>query len=249
MEHINQALRGIGMNEKEISIYLTLLNIGMAPGSTIAQRTSIPRSTVQFIGKELAKRGIITMTRKNNVHYFTPEPPEKLLYLLERDQKSIEKRQQEMLKVMGPLKQMMNPLSALPKVEYYEGEEGMIRLYDSFLDMRAPIDSFEETGKVFELFPEYAQEYMRKRIEWKIPNRCIAPSGSPGNTNDPERFIEARFLDPKKYPFTWHIKMCGDTVGIFSFDDRASVGIGIRHHDIAKNFHLLFQYVWDSLKK
>lgn len=247
MEHIHTALRDIGMSEKEILLYTTLLQTGMAPGSTLAQRTGIPRSTVHFIGRELVKRGIVSMSKKNNVFYFSAEPPEKLLYILERERKKIEQKEQGIEKVMGLLKQMMNPHSSLPKVQYYEGEEGMIDLYDSILDMHQPIDSFEEGGKVFELFPEYANEYMKKRIERKIPNRCIAPSGSPGNMDDPSRFIQARFMDPKKFPFSWHIKMCGDVVGIFSFDERASVGIGIRHADIAKNFHLLFEYVWESL--
>lgn len=249
MNNIEQALQEIGMSDKEITVYLALLKVGMVPGSALAQRTGIPRSTVQFIGRQLAKKGIVSMTKKNNVFSFAAEPPEKLLYLLQREQRKIEAKEQNILKIMKPLTDMMNPLSALPKVQYYEGLEGMIELYDSILDMRAPIDSFEESGKVFNLFPEYSIEYCNKRIERKIFNRCICPAGSPANDSDPSKFIEVRYVDPKKYPFTWHVKMCKDTVGIFSFDERASVGIGIRHHDIAKNFHLLFECMWESLKK
>lgn len=248
MDNIEQALKGMGLNEKEALLYITLLQTGTAPGSALAQRTGIPRSTVHFVGRELAKQGIVSMAKKGSVTVFTAEPPNKLMSLLERERRGIEHKERELQKVMGSLEQLVNPHASFPKVQYYEGKEGMMSLYDSILDMRAPIDSLEESGKVFELFPEYALEWPRKRVERKIPNRCIAPVGSPMNVTNPSKYLEVRYIDPKKYPFTWQIRLCEDLVGIFSFDKQTAVGIGIRHADIAKNFHLLFEYLWASTK-
>jgi sugar-specific transcriptional regulator TrmB len=247
MGDIHATLAELGLNDTEIEIYLALIKVGTAPASALGQRTGITRSTAQYSCQQLAKKNIVTMVRKDNTNLFTAETPERLMGLLERQQKSLQEKEDRLQKVMGSLKQMMNVHAALPKVQFYEGNEGIVKLYDSILDMRKPIDSFEESGKVMEMFPEYGHEYMRKRIERKIFNRCVAPAGSPFNETDPERFIEVRTVDQKKYPFTWHIKMCDDTVGMFSFEEGSAVGIGIRHKDIAFNFHLMFQLVWDSL--
>ena len=244
---IPATLGELGFGETEIDIYMALLKVGPSPASSLARRTSITRSTAQYACQQLAKKGVASMTLRNNTYLFTAEPPERLLHLLQQQHDALRQKEKRVQRIIGPLRQMMNVHAVLPKVQFYEGESGMVRLYDSILDMRSPIDSLEESGKVLEMFPEYSHEFMRKRIARKIFNRCIAPSGSPFNDSDPERYIEVRHVDPRKFPFTWHVKLCEDVVGIFSFEEGAAVGVGIRHADLAKNFRLLFEFMWEAI--
>ena len=244
---IPATLGELGLGETEIAIYLALLKVGPSPASSLGQRTRITRSTAQYACQQLAKKGVASMTLRNNVYLFTAEPPERLLHLLEQQHDALREKEKRVQQIIGPLQQMMNVHAVFPKVQFYEGESGMIQLYDSILDMRSPIESFEEGGKVLEMFPAYSHEFMRKRIARKIFNRCIAPGCSPFNESDPKRFIEVRHVDPRKYPFSWHVKLCEDVVGIFSFEEGSAVGVGIRHADVARNFRLLFEFMWEAI--
>jgi predicted transcriptional regulator len=244
---IPATLGELGLGGTEIALYLALLKVGPSPASSLARRTGITRSTAQYACQQLAKKGVASATLKDNTYVFAAEPPERLLHLLERRHDALRDTEQRVQQIVGPLRQMMNVHAALPRVQFYEGEPGMVRLYDEILDMRSPIDSLEEGGKVLQMFPAYSHEFMRKRIARKIFNRCIAPGGSPYNVTDPKRHIEVRHVDPRKFPFTWHVKLCEDVVGIFSFEEGAAVGVGIRHADVARNFRLLFECMWEAI--
>jgi HTH-type transcriptional regulator, sugar sensing transcriptional regulator len=248
MAVVEEVLGELGLNEKEISIYLSLLSTGTAPASTLGHRTGIKRSTARYTCQQLHRKGLVRMVQKGDTYLFTHEPPEKLKLLLQKKREELQRKENHVDQIIGELKLMVNPQAVLPKVQFYEGEEEMIRLYERILDLEQPIDSFEESGELFDLFPEYPKEFVRKRIKHKIFNRCIAPKGNPLNVTDPKKFIECRFVDPEKFPFSWHVKICANLVGIFSFQKHASVAIAIEHEDIAKNFRLLFELVWGNLK-
>lgn len=246
---IRTTLEGLGLTDKEAAIYLLLLQIGTAPASTLADKANIPRSTAQFTCQQLTKSGLLRMVQRANTYLFTPEPPEKLELLLHKQQDELAEKENQLHRIIGELKAMQNPHIILPKVQFYEGEEGMIQLYERILELRQPIDSFEEAGELFELFPDYPKEFVRKRIERKIFNRCIAPKGNPLNVTDSKRFIETRFVDSSTFHFTWHVKICENLVGIFSFQKHAPVAIAIEHEDISRNFRLLFEFVWKTLAR
>ncbi len=245
---VQQTLQSLGLNTKECQVYLALLAAGASPASLLGRRTGITRSTAQYICQQLVRKKLATRIERNNTFIYTCEPPEKLLYLLQHEQEEIKEKADQVNRIIGVLKRMVNPNTTLPKVQFYEGQEGLIDLYERMLDMRRPIDSFEEEGALTELFHEYALEFVRKRVERKIPNRCIAPTGSPYNVSDPKKFIEVRLIDAKQFPFSCHIKICGDLVGIFSFEKDSPVGIGIWHRNIADNFRLLFDQLWQTLE-
>ena len=247
MNSIRDTLKGLDLSDKEIDIYLALLTVGSAPASVLGQRTNITRSTAQYTCQQLARKGIVKSIQKANVFLYTPEPPEKLILLLEKQKQDIDRKEDDVQRIIGELKGMMNPQAQFPKVQFYQGEEGLIELYERILDTRQPIDSFEEAGELFTLFPDYPTEFVAKRIQHKMFNRCIAPVGNPLNVTDPKKFIETRVLDPQKFPFTWHVKICGNLVGIFSFQKQSPVAIAIDHEDITKNFRLLFEFVWLTL--
>ncbi len=247
-EDIHDVLTDLGLSSTEQAIYLTLLQIGSSPASIIGQRSGLTKSTAQYTCQQLQKKGLLMKQEKNNTYYFTPFPPERLLVLLEKREEELLRKKERVNRIIGSLKSMMNPEMALPKIQFYEGRAGLIEFYERILDLRQPIDSFEEKGDLLKFLPDYPQEFVRKRIERKIFNRCIAPVGNPLNVTDKKRFIEVRTLDKEKFPFSWHVKICGNVVGIFSFDEQNSVAISIEHSDIVQNFKMLFEYVWMTLE-
>jgi sugar-specific transcriptional regulator TrmB len=248
MQHVKATLRTLGLNEKEVEIYLLLLSVGMVPASVIGKRAGIPKSTARYICGELAKKGLAVVTKKKHTYFFGPELPSKLLSQLERRKAEINAQEQSIRKVVTALESIMQPGVLVSKVQFYEGTKELVELYEKLLSLGKPIDSIEEKGELEKLFPEYAMEYTRKRIAHGIKNRCIAPEGSPLNGTDPSRLIETRFVDAERYPLCCDVKICDDHVGICAFNDSAPVGILIQHKDIAQHFRLMFEFMWNNLK-
>jgi predicted transcriptional regulator len=244
---LRTVLKQAGLEDKEIKIYLMLLHLGTSHASTLGEKTGMARTTAQFICQQLVKKNLAGRIKKKNAYVFFPENPQKLLFQVRTQMDVLEQTEHQLERFMGQLRAMMNPDTALPKVRFYEGEKEMIHLYEQVLEKKLPIDSLEETGELFTLFPEYPHEFVRKRIENGSFNRCIAPAGNPLNVTNPDKLIEVRMLNKALYPFTWHIKITGDLVGIFSFQKPMPIAIGIEHKDIAKNFRLVFEFMWHTL--
>lgn len=248
-ETITGVLADLGLTEKEIAIYLLLLQLGTAPASTLGERADIQRSTAQYTCQQLEKRGIIRMVQKGNTYMYTSERPEKLLLLLKKQEEELQNKEVRVQRIIGELKSLQNPLSVLPKVQYYEGKEGIEELYDKILEMNTPIDSFEDKGEMVAFIPEKVESFIKTRIKKGIWNRVICPAVTPINKDDPAAFRKVRTFPVDKFPFTCDVKICGEQVSIFSFEKNTAVGIAIQHKDIADNFRLLFEQMWTMMDR
>ena len=130
---ILRALEGLGLSDKEGAVYLALLASGTSPASSLGKRTGIVKSTAQFTCQQLVKKGLARVARRGNLYLFSCEPPDKLLYLVERRKRALAEQEQNLQAVLGRLQGMMNPLSALPKVHFYEGRDGIAEGYREVL--------------------------------------------------------------------------------------------------------------------
>jgi len=133
-------------------------------------------------------------------------------------------------------------------VRYYEGKEGIIKIYEELLDNNQPIDSIEEKGDLLAYIPNYAADYVKKRIKRKLFNRVISPDTNTLNKTNSEKFIEARPVSAEEFPFRMDIKISGHKVSLITFQKKNAVGILIDNPEIADNFKILFNFLWSKLK-
>jgi HTH-type transcriptional regulator, sugar sensing transcriptional regulator len=245
---IRATLAQLGLNGKEIRIYLALLPLGSAPASVLGKKTNIVRSTAKYTCDQLQRKKLVSVGNKNGTDWYTAEPPKKIFLLLEEQKRLLVQKTAAAERILSELEHLHHPESTMPKVQFFEGIEGLIDLYENILKINSPIDSFEDKGDMVEFFPEYVPVWVAKRVALKIPNRVISPSDNPYNISNPEKFIEGHLLDRNKYPFTGDIKITGDCVAICSFQKNHPVGIFIQHQDIANNFRLIFEQLWEQSK-
>ena len=78
--------------------------------------------TVYAILKELIKRGIFTSVIRDEITYFSPISPEQLTYIYEEKYKTLKERLPELTAIM-------ETIGNKPKVEFYEGIEGVEHVY------------------------------------------------------------------------------------------------------------------------
>lgn len=120
---INEILKSLGFSEKEIAVYICILEQGKVSAATVARITKINRTTVYSVSKELIKRGIIAEDLAGTQRYFTALPVETL-------QKAYTEEEQALKKKKEAIDGLMKELSTLPKSKHYSVPK--IRFIDEF---------------------------------------------------------------------------------------------------------------------
>ncbi len=130
---INTTLKEIGLNDKEIKLYLTLIKHGRMVPAILAKLTKINRATVYNIAKSLLSRGIIAEDYAGKTLYLTALPPQSLQQIIEKQQRELTDKQ----KLIGQAIQELSLMTAdkkypVPRIQFIEEDRLEDFLYDNF---------------------------------------------------------------------------------------------------------------------
>ena len=103
---LNTSLKELGLNDKEVRVYLALLKHGKTIPATLARLTKINRATVYSVAKSLQSKGLIAEDLSGKTTYLTPLPPKNLEQLIERPKRELkakEKLLSEAIRELGAL--------------------------------------------------------------------------------------------------------------------------------------------------
>lgn len=251
---IENVLQNIGLNEKEIEVYLTNLNLGSQPASVIARRVKMPRNTARFILDKLVEKGLIDVTKKANTQLYSPEEPKNLINLLEsqrvEENQKVDDKISKLNSVMAELESRFRPESTKPKVTFYEGDDGLRKVYEDTLKSSEDIRSLASFDGMHGALPDYFKNYYKRRAENKITIRSIHPDTPLAREkakNDKKEWRESRLIPHKQYNFTPEIQFYDDKVVITSWKEK--LGILIESHEIYEAMAVIFELAWKEAGK
>ena len=115
---VHTALRGLGLSEGEIKVYLALLKLGSSPVSKVKEETRLHRTTIYDFVEKLLNKGLINYVVKANVKYYNAAHPNKLREFLREKQDHLEQ-------VLPDLDKLAKFQQEEVKVEVYKGKEGL----------------------------------------------------------------------------------------------------------------------------
>ncbi len=254
---IRLTLASLGLSEKEIDIYLCLLQVGTAPASTLGERTNIQRSTAQYTCQQLAKTGIIRMTQKGNAYLYSAEPPEKLVHLLEKQQQDLTKKEEQVHRIITELKNMMNPHAVLPKIRFYEGGDGVVEAYETVLKavhekgtILSYLHPLEKEQDVFGLYKEFwriSQAFDDKGItSLTICPRSKMAEEIQKDDNPPQRMT--RLIDPIERMCPVEIIIFNDSLFGVTVEQRQIFAYIVENKAITQMHRHAFWSLWNSLE-
>src|SRR3989338_7786499 len=84
-------LNSIGLDDKNQKVYLALLKLADAPGSLVAKKAGLPRTTAYHQLDKLVKLGLASTYRHQNIKRFVAENPNKIKGILESKLVQLEK--------------------------------------------------------------------------------------------------------------------------------------------------------------
>jgi len=248
-----EILESLGLNNTELKIYLALLPVGSVPASMLGKRTGISRSTAQYACHNLQKKGLLKVFKKNNTFIYSPEPPEKLVFLLEEEKKEIEEKEENVKRIVGELKAMINPHAVMPKVTFYEGVEGLKDMLDDVLIENFPLYGVlkisEETDP--EITDYLMNEYTQKRM--KLQNPAFMLFNDNKMTHDYRKHDKAvnrisLLLPDKEFPFDSCCNIYGNKVAFYSYESHDLTGVLIDNEHVASTQLSIFKLAWDHAR-
>lgn len=246
---INEALQNIGLNQKEIKVYLTILELGTQPASVIANRVKLPRNTSRFLLDKLVEKGVIKKTLRAKTQLYTPEEPKNLINLLERQRvvknAKFKEKISQLNHFMAELKTHYRMEKTKPKVSFYEGDEGLIKVYEDTLTSSETLRSFANFESMHGVLPDYFITYYDRRVKNKIKIRSIhpdSPLAREKTKNDKNEWRESRLVTADQYWFTPEIQFYDNKVSITSLKEK--LGIIIESQEIYEAMVVAFELAW-----
>lgn len=245
-----EELYKLGLSNKEAAIYLASLELGVAsPVSTIAKKANINRTTAYDILDYLVNKGIVISFQKRSNHYYEALPPHKLVTYLEEQSKKFARLAQEANEMLPELNTHYR-ISGRPKVYFYEGEAGLIRVYEETLTASEEILAYASDQANQEAVPWYFPNYYKRRAEKKIPIRALFPDTPKDRERhklDKQELRQSRILPKSKLDFSPEINFFDNKIMIA--DWKGKLGIIIESEEIAKVFKQTFELAWEAAEK
>lgn len=242
-----EALRKFGLTDREVRIYLALLELGEALASKIAEKTNTPRTLVYDILENLVGNGIVSYVIKAGKKYFFALDPNSLIEVLKNQEEEKENLLKQALPELLTLKN--KKLEEKPKVEVYEGKDGVKTVFNDVLKVGKEFLCFGSTGISPEIIPYELTHFHKERIKRKIPWRAIYNDDKLGRKRGEEaskwRYSQVRYME-KTSPTTTYCY--GNKVAIVLWIKERLLAIMIEDKIIAKSFKEFFEVLWKNAK-
>jgi len=180
----------LGLSKKENDVYFALLGLGLATAKELSSITKFDRTSIYDIMDGLMKKNLIFKQNKSGVLHFAPHDPKNLL----RDIKEKEERIKELL---PDLTQTFRTATRSSYVRIYEGEDALIELYESILDIKglSKYDIICSEKDWLQMNPKYFERYKKRRAEKNIHTRLIMETS---DIAEQRKKSEARYLSEVK---------------------------------------------------
>jgi HTH-type transcriptional regulator, sugar sensing transcriptional regulator len=249
---IKNVLKQLGLAEKEIIVFSTLLKSGPMLVSQIAKNTKLNRTTTYGILHELSAKGLVTsVTKKGSATRYQSIAPEMLPGYLERRKEELESSKREIEKIIPDLLLLRKNSTRLPRVQYFEGARGVEQAYEDMLENNTERMIYALTGledAVMALDPKFQDYFITKRVRLGIKADYVVPdthAARKETADDVQKMRVARFI-PQEFNFGTEICVYDNRVSILSYALENPIALIIEDETIAHAMKQVFQFVWSK---
>ncbi len=241
-------LKQLDLDDREISIYMTLFRLGPASIRDIAAQTGVNRGTTYETLKRLAARGIVSYFPKGKRRVFRAEDPERLLQLAEEKQNALKHTIEQLKTDIIPGLHHLKPDFSSGNVSFYEGDDGIELVLKDILATVA--SQPEKTYSVFSSkslrqhlyrpFPNYTAQRIRQKISVKV----IAL----GEGGEDAEYSERKWIRTQGQPDASYIAIYPPKVAMISLaSENYPVATVIDSVEIATAQKVIFDTLWQLL--
>lgn len=243
-----KTLELLGLKEKDLTIYTTLLQLGSAPLRKVAEEAGFNRGTTYDTLKRLKSVGLVSYVDAKSHRYFVAEDPQKLRGLATRREVALQEARQKIDDLLPQFRNLAGIAKYRPAVKYFEGAAGVKDVLRDVLSVTA-----QQKDKMYRVYSSsgirdlIAISWPRWNAERKrrgVFTRAIAMDEG-GQTHGLD---ERRWLGKQKGGAPTYIFIYGDRTAYVSVDKREQLfGVIIEDEAISSTQRLIFDALWQNL--
>lgn len=251
---IHDILKQFGFTDKEITVYLAVLQQGKVTPADLAKATGVNRTTIYSVAKELVRRGLIAEELGDLARYLLARPVQDLEQLVLREEKELAEKKQLLGKAVTELTAYAkNAQYSIPKIVFVADNEVENQLYKHAAQWNESILARDKVWWGFQ--DQYFVGNYEKWIDWYWENSAPAELSLKLISNESaEELKEKKFARrkikfwPEGKDFTATTWICGDYVVMIVCQKRPHSMIEIHDAVLAHNLRELCKGIWKNLK-
>jgi len=249
---LHSSLSAIGLNKKEIDIFLSLIELGTQPASIIGKKLNIPRNTARFTLDQLFKKNLVTKSYQGNVQMYSPIEPESIPKVLEirknRYNQTIDKQIELIKQTIPEIQSMRQKDIIMPKIKFYEGLDGIEQVLNDSLKAKEEIYTYSDINGMIKHMEEINNRYIIKRQEHNVKKKAIildTPFAKKYLKGYYPNITEFRTISHKLYPYALEMEIYDNKISYLTFSEDNLIGIIIENKEIYEMNRAIFKFVWD----
>jgi len=240
-------LKKLDLSDKDIKIYLKLLEYGAASVRILAEAADLNRGTTYDILKKLQVLGLVSFYHQDTKQKFVAEDPEKLLKIIKNKKEELNDTKERIEEILPELRSLKEKDGDRPITKLYEGREGIKFILEDILssmDGEAVKEYYiysatNVSDDVNNAFPNFTKE----RIKRGISVKAISLANGGGTYGQDER----RWLGTNEESATFILIYAGKCAFISRDASGNPVGVIIENQRIYETQKVIFMNLWSKL--
>lgn len=244
-------LKNFGLSEKEVAVYLALIELGPSSVREISAKSKVNRGTSYDILKALIQLGVVSYYNKESKQYFIAEQPEKFLTALDQKREDLEEVRKNIEQFLPFMRTLFEKQGGKPAVKFYEGTKGVRQIFEDVLEETAKTQLKEyylyssstpqDRKNVYGAMPDFSQKRIKRGIAVKIIS--IGEGGILAGL-DERKQMPIGSMDLKA---THEIIYAGKIAHIGIDQSGEPVGVVIENREIYNMQKIIFEFSWSKL--
>jgi sugar-specific transcriptional regulator TrmB len=242
---IRPLLRRIGLDEKEIEIYLALLPLKMARAADIAKAAKQSRSHTYLILRGLEEKGLVSEVERGKIIHFIAEDPKRLVAFVQDREREFKELRPLVESVVPMLASLTGMLPGKPRITMLQGEDGIRQLYRDIL-----VDRFDAIFNPQAMYDTFGRNIVTDMFgkDVRLKGRDLFVDNEAGRRFAKEvkqhEDYAVRIL-PKSVNSYSEMIIFGDTVALFAYDDDRTI-VRIENVNIANACKSWYEVIWNA---
>jgi len=240
-------LKKVGLSDKEVKVYLKLLEYGAVSVRSLAELTELNRGTTYDILKKLQESGLVSYFHQDTKQRFVAEDPEKILKMVDSEKSKLEDARGKIEELIPELKSLQDKGGSRPVTKFYEGKDGIRFILEDVLSKMS-----EEKEKEYYVYSAAGvredvgaafPDFSKKRVKLGIKVMAISLSEGGGTYGLDER----KWIAPKKGAeknMTYIIIYAGKCAFISLDNNDSPVGVIIENQMVFETQKAIFLQLW-----
>jgi len=244
--HMEKFFASLGLNTKEINVFLRMVELGAQPVSILAKHVGLARSTTYSLLEGLKEKGVTCEFERFGIKYVQALNIEELQLLLERQRVDLDRKEEALKLIETEYLSLQNHLSVSPKINLYEGFSEISNLFEAALRRKEFLAYFNAEAAL-KYMPEYvlkvpesAKETGKRARELVVRN----DEGARYKRHTTARH-QIRFL-PEGFAFESDTIITEEAVYMIAYGENEISGIEIFQKSLAETQRTLFEYLWSQ---